>query len=441
MDAERQNMNNTAPPLPPSGLPQSMRYAIGSKRAVSARCSHLNFQPFNGNSFTPDSNNEIRINIQAPGFLDTAKHILRFSVAAVTTTAAANIDYSLASLFDQLRIESNGTVLERIDRYSVIDNIKSMYNDSFAEKRMKSSTALGNSTVDVKSLGTAFDTTGSTVTGSIQLRSGLLMSKHGHALPMGGPPIELILRLNSAAACLFGAATSGLTSVTVSNVAFLCPMYQIDSESIMAQYKQVLATQPITICGETYKTYVNSVVASSSTQVLQINDRSRSLKALVSAQRPSGNSTTYIAPSNSEFVITGVDRYTYNIAGAQYPPGGIQMDDTLVSVNVCEAMDQAGKALAPYNQLRGHGLVGVAEFAAPVSAAANKDGGGKAVMSIDLRRFSDEERCFVGMDTASNAQPITLELQCTSSTAGDLSTFAIVEAEWVLQGGRYGVSV
>tara|TARA_R110000823_G_scaffold47792_2_gene121604 strand:+ start:115 stop:744 length:630 start_codon:yes stop_codon:yes gene_type:complete len=209
----------------------------------------------------------------------------------------------------------------------------------------------------------------------------------------------------------------------------------------MAQYKQVLATQPITICGETYKTYVNSVTASSSTQVLQINDRSRSLKALVSAIRPSGNATTYIAPSNSEFVITGLDRYTYNIAGAQYPPGGIQLDDTLISVNICEPVDMASKALAPYNKLRGYGMVGITEFTAPVSAETNKDGGGKAVMSVDLRKFSDEERCFVGMDTASNAQPITLELQCTSCPAGDMTTFGVCEAEWVLQGGRYGVSV
>ena len=198
MDNETQNMN-TQPPAQVGGLPQSMRFAVGAKRAVAARMTHLNFQLFNGNSFTPDSNHEIRINIQAPGFLDLAKHVLRMTVTTVTTTAQGTIDYSLASLFDQIRLESNGTVLERIDRYSLIDNAKSMYNDSMTELMNKSATSLGPDFSTPQSGGASFGSnTGGSVTGCIQLRSGLLQSKHGHALPMGSPPIELILRLNAA---------------------------------------------------------------------------------------------------------------------------------------------------------------------------------------------------------------------------------------------------
>ena len=63
-------------------------------------------------------------------------------------------------------------------------------------------------------------------------------------------------------------------------------MYQIESEQIMAQYRQVLPSSPLTICGETYKTYVNSLTAGGTNQVLQINNRSRSLKGLVSMVRP-----------------------------------------------------------------------------------------------------------------------------------------------------------
>lgn len=57
--------------------------------------------------------------------------------------AKASVDYSLASLFDQIRLESNGTVLERIDRYALIDNVKSMYNDSVSDVMNKSATSLG----------------------------------------------------------------------------------------------------------------------------------------------------------------------------------------------------------------------------------------------------------------------------------------------------------
>jgi hypothetical protein len=442
MDNETQNMNSTQQAPAQGGLPQSMQFAVGSKRSVAARMQHLNFQPFNGNSFSPDSNNEIRINLQAPGFLDVAKHVLRMTVTAVTTTAVGSIDYSLASLFDQIRLESNGTVLERIDRYALIDNVKSQYNDSIAEVMNKSGTSLGPDLITPALIqkGATFGVggvIGGALTGCIRLRSGLLQSKHGHALPQGSAPIELILRLNPKNSCILGTATGVLTSVTVSNVAFLCPMYQIESEQIMAQYRQVLQSSPLTVCGETYKTYINSLADSGTQQVLQINDRSRSLKSLVSLVRPTGNNA-YIFPTNSAFDINNVDRYTYHIAGAQYPPGGVKLSTAAASVEVGEAMDQAQKALAPYNEIRGAGLVGLGTFTAAVSAT----GGGMGVLAVDLKKFSDSERCMIGMDTASNAQPMTVELQCDSAIgASDVTTFAICEAEWVLAQGRWGVSV
>ena len=441
MDIESQNINTTQPAPAQGGLPQSMRFAVGSKRSVAAKLSHLNFQPYNGNSFSPDSNNEVRLSIQSPGFLDVSKHVLRLTVTAVTANVAAKIDYSLASLFDQVRIESQGTVLERIDRYGLIDNVKSMYNDSLTELKNKSAMTLGPdfSATTMASGGKAFAAaTGGSLTGCLRIRSGLLQSKHGHALPMGSPPLEIILRLNPANACLLGVTggTPGtLTSVTVSNVAFLCPMYQIESEAIMAQYRQVLQSSPLTICGETYKTYVNSLTASGVNQVLQINDKSRSLKGLVSCVRSSTAPTTYIAPSNSEFTIDKINKYTYMIGGSQMPPGGISISDT----NAGEAMDQAQKALAPYNHIRGSGMVGLAAF---IEANGTTGDGGKGVLAVDLKKFSDSERCFIGIDTASSAQPMTVEFECASDVAaGDVTTFAVVEAEYVLQGNRWGVSV
>jgi len=441
MNVEDQTASSQQQQAPSQSLPQSMRFAVGSKRSVAARMQHLNFNPFNGNSFSPDSNNEIRISLQTNGFLDVSKHVLRLTVTAVTANVAAKIDYSLASLFDQVRIESQGTVLERIDRYGLIDNVKSMYNDSLTELKNKSAMTLGPdfAATTMASGGKAFAAaTGGSLTGCLRIRSGLLQSKHGHALPMGSPPLEIILRLNSANACLLGVtgATPGtLTSVTVSNVAFLCPMYQIESEQIMAQYRQVLQSSPLTICGETYKTYVNALVASGVNQVLQINDKSRSLKGLVSCVRAATAPTAYIAPSNSEFTIDKINKYTYMIGGSQMPPGGISISDT----NAGEAMDQAQKALAPYNHIRGSGMVGLAAF---IEATGTTGDGGKGVLAIDLKKFSDSERCFIGIDTASSAQPMTVEFECANDVAaGDVTTIAICEAEYVLQGGRWGVSV
>ena len=70
------------------------------------------------------------------------------------------------------------------------------------------------------------------------------------------------------------------------------------------------------------------------------------------------------------------------------------------------------------------------------------DGAAKGVMAVDLRSFSDRERSMVGLDTASNAQPMTLELNFSAAiSAQDVTVFAISEATFMLQDGRYNVSV
>ena len=75
-------------------------------------------------------------------------------------------------------------------------------------------------------------------------------------------------------------------------------------------------------------------------------------------------------------------------------------------------------------------------------AEAAATGGGMGVLAVDLKKFSDSERCFIGLNSADNSQPMTVEFQCDSAIgASDVTTFAICEAEYVLSGGRWGVSV
>ena len=394
-------------------LPHSMRYGIASQQSVKSTCNLRRFDPNNGGTFDSSGANEIRISLQAPGFMDTSKHLIQFEITGKHGVADANLDFDIGCIIDQVRLESMGTVLERLDRYQIFNVAKSCYCNNLTE--MASNEIIGGG----RALRTGASSQGAkigfggendaTKTFGLQLRSGLLVNKHKHAIPMGSPPIELIIRLNSSAQALVGENTSTDAAYEIRNVRFTCPVYTIEDESVMEQYREVLASQSLQFTGTTYKAYVGAIDTSTSSTV-QINDRSKSLLALVGVMRPAASINTYVGVASlSLFSVTSLSRYTYNIGGQQYPPGGVECDtDQNKSINLVQLYDQARKALSDSNHDYCNGLLTIQSVCGNGTTKGNDCA--KGVMSVDLRSFSDRERSMVGLDTASNAQPMTLEL-------------------------------
>ena len=115
-------MDNQAQPATREALPASMRYALGSTDAVSSSTVERMFESNNGNVFGPSSSNEIRIPIQADGFLDTAKHYFQFTILNKGTTQASALDGDISCIIDSVRIEMNGIEIERLDGYAPLQS-------------------------------------------------------------------------------------------------------------------------------------------------------------------------------------------------------------------------------------------------------------------------------------------------------------------------------
>ena len=275
-------------------LPKSMRYANTSVNAVPSEMSLHRFDSTNGVSFSYSGSNIIRIRVKADGFIDAAKHYLEFTVT--TATANAFVEGDANSFIEEMTINSNGVQIEQIQRYSLLNGIRRNYNAPLSDIIKKNVESGGGQLVEVaqadandgKIFGIGLSDVGDFITAAesrvycVQLHSGFLKNTFGKALPMGLNEFEIELRLKNPLGALLNDA--GAPTYTISNPRIYAPVYRILNPQVLSSYAQ-LAGSGISWIGDTVKTYVNSIPAGTGKKVAQINDRSLSCKALVTALR------------------------------------------------------------------------------------------------------------------------------------------------------------
>lgn len=393
-------------------LPNSMRYGKSKSTAVSASCSSRQFGASNGSTFNANTN-EIRIPVSShDGFLDTSRHSLELTIKNLSTDAGDTLTLcsDIACVIDQLRIESNGTILETIDRYNMYHNHKMLWSTDYSEWRQRGGTAGGPSD-DTNSGATI--AINSEITGTVQLQSGLLLAHHKKAIPMGCS-FEIVLRLGVANTVLQNAADTQV-QYEVINPRFFCPIYKIDNPSVMSDYMQVINTTPISISGDTAKSYISAIPAgTTAASISQLNDRSLSLKGVVSMLR--ANNTLVRNQNSLEARNLNVSSYVFNFDGQRYPTTDVLLSGT----NIGRAYDQLSKVYTDDHA----GVVLRANFL-PGVAAGSRQGS----MGVDLKKFDDEQLRMVGMNTARNSSPSTIEVVFSADPgASELMTFAVCEA-------------
>lgn len=431
-------------------LPRSMRYALTSVPAIQADCSLARFDSTNGVSFSPTGANEIRIRVKSNGFLNGAKHYLHFKVT--TADADCFVDGDAGSFFERMTIEANGTQVEQVDRYALWNGIRRNYNADVYEINKKSvesgggqlasvatTTAGGVDKVALSNLGEEITSTHSKLF-CIQLQSGLLMNAQGKALPDGLSELEIVLRLKSANGAVVSIGATAPT-YTIADPRLYCPVYRIMNGDVMSSYNQ-LASQGISWVGDTVKTYVNSVQNTTSA-TLQLNDRSMSLKALITALRDDTADNTRGTFSNTSFFLgngTGlVTDYLAKIAGVNYPQSQILIQTASNGLNVGRAYEEAIKSLAQHGEKYANAQVDRHQFKSSTVAYTSATNTGaiesaKGLLCVDLKKFDDAELRMVGLNTASNASPSILEFNIDTpmGTPLDATTFALVEAIWTM---------
>ena len=417
-------------------LPSSMRYALGNADAIPSSTTERMFSANNGNSFSPTGSNEIRIPVQASeGFLDTAKHYLFFTITN-GSAAAKFLDGDISAIIDQVRITSQGVELERLDDYALLHNYKRLYNQSYTEREMRNAKSGGpTAAVDNVVVGAQI-TNAHTANFCVQLDSGFLLGHHKKALPMGMAEFEIVIRLNAGTTALVSVADAA-NIYTITNPRFYCPVYKIEDMNVLNQYKMLASQRGISWSGDTNKLYMGSLAdGGAGTRTIQINDRSLSLKSLITMIRPAASVGTQ-ALTLSSSCITGVSQYHYKIGGLNYPQVPVDVDDATNGINICRLYDQAVKSFADPGYAHSESLVSQARVIKAYPALADLTAGTdspNAVIAVDLRRFDDERLSYVGLNTAKNASPNTLEIvgdagmNYTSTT----NTYAICEAEYTM---------
>ena len=362
--------------------------------------------------------------------------------------AVAALQGNIGCIIEQLRIESQGVELERIDRYNVLNVHEPYWNGSLNKSVCMNSVLSGGPepTGDGKIFSITSPTIAAGATKNLTLAlnlSGFLSHHHNKALPQGIAQFEIIIRLQDAVTALKGNGTT--PKYTITNPRFYCPVYTIDDAGIMNQYRQMVGARGVNWTGDTYKTYINALTDTSSTQVLQINDRSSSLLSLISFVRTTAN----IAAKNNNGLacstIKGVTKYHYQIGGVNYPQSGIDVSVDADGQNIGRIFNEGLKAFASDGFAYGESLITAAKFV-KTSAAGAADGAdaSMACVAVDLKRFDDNRLSLVGLNTARNSVPNTLEITTAAGDlegASDLTTYAKCEAEYFMApDGRLSVA-
>jgi len=415
-------------------IPKSMSYAMRKVPAVQSSAILRSFAASNGTTFN-NTTNEIRIPVNCDGFLDGSKSYLFFTINNSGANAAAMDPYGLCWC-DQIRIEANGQVLERVERAGVFDALRRRW--THGQKAISKNSAIaGGPTPGFTSLSNTGDSLATTETLSLamDLPLGFLNSHHGRAVPKGSS-FDLVVRVNSTLAECFK-YTTGATAFSIDNPRFYAPVYQVEDAQVMDDYSAALMERGISWSGDSVKSYVNSTTAGAGTKVLQINDRSNSLKGLITVLRD--NTTRADATSNSvgHSTIEGITQVRTSIAGRNYPPDNISCSTAAASLEIARLYQECSKVLAAEGEVECDSGVVAATFGGNTPATA------QGVVAVDLKKFDDDKLMMVGLNTAANNSPSTIELTTDANAlACEAVTYALAEAVWTLDGrGQLSVSI
>lgn len=405
-----------------SSLPSSMRYAMGRVPSVSATSSQRLFAASNGNTFNAVTN-EIRIPVSAhDGFLDVKRGYLAFNLSALTATDTydCTLGSDGAGVIDSIRIESQGRLLERLERYCVRHNVRNRLDCSLVAQNRRSVMLDGPTPALAQPVaGQTLEATENSYDMVLEIEdSGFLNPHDGMAIPMGAQ-FDIIIRINPTV--LQGTWTTGdpALGLSVINPRFIAPLYKIQNPEALSAYKTFHQSQGVSWSGDTYKCYVGALTQGvTGENIIQINDRSLSLLSLCAVQRTADDRA--FGGTKTTFVPNGCTEFYYEIDGQAHPSSQIKVSAVAATAILARA----------YKEMLNSSFVKDGVGPDKVSFLANS-----FVMCADLKVFDDEHLALRGMNTAMNASPNTFNWTASGGATAttEVCVFANCEAFWTLQ--------
>ena len=415
-----------------STLPHSMRYTLGRIPSVSASTTQRTFAAQNGNIFDHISNEIIIPVTSSDGFLDTSRSYLAFELNGITRTIkAATLASDAVGCIDSIRIESQGVLLERLERYNVHHNLTSRLSGNTSEQGQRNVLAGGPvPAVPQATTGHPFTLAdaGGGVTKldcAVSLSGSAFLNSHDSmALPMG-TQFNIIIRVADIAHQATWAEAGELNGFAINNARFICPIYRIENPGALSAYKQFQTTSGASWSGTTFKTYISALTNVAGEQVCQINDRSLSLLSLAAVCRLPGDLIQ--AGTKTAFAPNGCTSYHFEVNGQSYPQNRVQVSDAVNTINMARV----------YAEMKNSKLVKEPSVAL-ASMLTNS-----YVMCADMKVFDDDQLALRGFNTAQSASPNLLRFTGATATAvSEIVIFATCEAYYTLApDGRLSVVV
>ena len=189
----------------------------------------------------------------------------------------------------------------------------------------------------------------------------------------------------------------------------------------------------------TYKRYILSMTAGIGEETYQIADRSYSLEGLIGIIRATSKLTSSVSYQNSVRSINYLSQWQAQFGSQLYPPAAIKYnsgsgssalhlgvgDNALArdkdDVNISEGFAEA-KRLFGY----GHGLVDGESF------GQSEEGFGSGIMCICTKSFDSAKGLLSGLDTKSQALPISIKLTKVKANINGIDTFGSTTATGAL---------
>lgn len=500
-------------------MPAGTQYNKNLPQNVAAgRVNTRRYFATNSNAtFSFATTNEIRIDISGDKntFLNCAQSYLDFSLGAVTANINS-LDGGAHSWIQELRIQSMGQDLELISNYNLLHTILIQYTSNVSNLIETNAisggyrtlnmmpefgtgtattvgtttttnsnifnignTATGQAGLTLVSLGgrgnfTPHDTediaSGSTKQFCIPLVSGF-MSNNVY-LPIGASKgFTIILRLTADFNVGVWAANTG--TYTISNISFNVPVINIDDPQFQVNFQGMLEQQGrVSWASQTYRNYVSSVVATGGDQQVILNDRSKSLNAIICCLRSNVVAVSaFDRMSLSCRTIVGVNTFQVRIGDNLYPSNQIVIKANAVSgsafpggradiagrgngseqsgLNVSRAMCEVMKSFRNLHSTLSTGIISLDSYSSDEGLTCNAIGlptatttvqqnllshYGAGLLGIDLTTYSGDEDSISGINTAENNLNVTLlfNFQSQAGASYEVQSFAVCDSVYSL---------
>ena len=472
-------------------LPKTIDYTDVLPLAVESKSRRRTFFPVNGQQFTDNTNNIIRIDISADALLDTQHSYLRF-----TNTFNANtvgIDFAGGhSFIRRLRIEQSGTILEDIQNYNKLMGgiiLPCQTGQDYLRERSLTEGVMGpggsnNGTVanfqasaplTVTAAGAAGGVLGqaaSRMAGNnsnnilsqvaaggafdfcIPLNSGLFNNEKLLPLMLMSAPLTIEIELAPHAQAVTAA---GAGTYTITNCRYIANLVEVGQDvSQQLRMVQEMSGGVLTLAGQTYR-HFSGTCSVGAESVINVPARVKSMKSMFFFSKGAAPDAVANYDVGGGGTI-GIQEFQLKIGSVVYPPTPIQCGHRGgVAIGASggqrsEELMELAKAWGNVGSTKGLGMLTSLNYGTTVeteavgaAVAAYPSSGGQysfCPYGIDLEAF---QRVAIesGVNTADRSLPISLILQHTGAQAAQtIDCYVLADALFYINSdGSMSVSV